>query len=241
MAQFTTDAIVLPSGIRSDSSVQETDLGSKAVTPDGRVFRYCKAGATALVAGKVYDAPIEVANHTNITVVAGAAGATSFTATLGATAATVNQYAGGVAVVNDVDGQGFTYSIKSHLAVDSSGVITVELDDDEPIVTALTTSSQVTLVANPYNGVVVHATTEVSHPVGIGNTQITAAQFGWIQTRGAVAALCGAALQTIGASVAASDTVAGAVEIGDGILAVLGHSITAGVATEYNPVFLTID
>lgn len=241
MAQFTSDLQVLPSSLRSDVSSPEVAVGAKASTPDGRVFRYCKAGATALVAGKVYDGPAAVANHTNIAVAAAvAAGATQITVTLGATAATANQYAGGVVVINDVDGEGFTYSIKSHPAADASASLVLTLDDDETVVTALTTSSQATLVANQYNGVVLHATTEVAIPVGVAHTQITAGQYGWIQTHGPVSALC-AATTGIGQSCAASDTTAGAYEIGDGILPVIGYAIVAGVATEYNPIFLTID
>lgn len=242
MAQFTTEAQSIPAGIRSNSATALTDIGAKAVTTDGRSFRYVKCGATAIVAGKVYDGPAIVANHTNATVAAAAAaGATSFTATLGATAATANQYAWGVAVVNDVDGEGFTYSIDNHAAVASAGVITANLTADESIVTALTTSSQVTFVANQYNGVIIHATTETGVPVGVGHTQITAAQYGWIQTRGPVAILCNATT-ALGQSVAASDTTnAGGAEIGDGILPVIGYQLAAGVATEYNPVFLTID
>ena len=240
MSKFTTDAVVLPGSVRTNTSNIEFDLGAKAVTPDGRAYRYIKCGATDLVAGKIYDGPIAVANHTNITVVTGTALANTVTVTLGATAVTANQYAGGVLVVNDVTGQGFTYSIKSHPAADASAALVVTLDADESIVTALTTSSQVTLVANQYNGLVVHATTEAGIPVGVAVTQVTALYYGWIQTRGPIGSLIGATT-AIGQSVAASDTTEGAVEIGDGILPVIGYAITAGVDTEYNPVFLTID
>lgn len=239
---LTSDPQVLPRDLRADTSTQEFPLGAKASTADGRVFRYCKAGGTALVAGKVYDAPATVANHTNIAVASAAsAGATSITVTLGATAATANQYAGGVIVINDVDGQGFTYTIKSHPAADASASLVLTLDDNETVVTALTTSSQATLVANQYNGVVIHAVTEASVPVGVAHTQITASQYGWIQTRGPVSVLINATTG-IGLSVAASDTTnAGGAEVGDGILPVIGYAIAAGVATEYNPIFLTID
>lgn len=241
MSKFTSDPVVLPGSIRTNSSVQEFNLGAKAVTSDGRVFRYCKAGATALVAGKVYDGPATVANHTNIAVAAAAAaGATSVTVTLGATAATANQYAGGVLVVNDEAGQGFTYTIKSHPAADASASLVLTLEEDETIVTALTTSSQVTLIPNQYNGIVIHAATEAGIPVGVAVTQVTAAYYGWIQTRGPVSVLINDTV-AIGSSVAASDTTNdGGAEIGDGVLPVIGYALAAGVGTEYNPIFLTI-
>lgn len=242
MAQFTADAQAAPSGIRTNSSTQEAVLGTKVVTADGRAYRYVKAGGTTLVVGKLYDGPIAVANHTNIAVQAAAAiGATSVSVTLGATAATANQYAGGVLVVNDVTGEGQTFSIKSNPAADASATLAVALTDDEPVVTALTTSSEVSLVLNQYNGVIIHATTEAGIPVGVAVTAITNAQFGWIQTRGPVSVLCNATTD-LGASVAASDTTnAGGVEVGDGILPPVGYALAAGVSSEYNPVFLTID
>jgi len=237
--KFTQDAASFPVGVRSNSSVQELNLGTKVVVGDGREFRYVKAGATALVAGKVYDSPAQSTDNANIAVVLGTAGATQITVTLGSTAATVNQYAGGQVIINDEDGQGFTYSIKSHPAADAAASLVLTLEDDEPIVTALTTSSQATLVANVYNGVIIHASTETGIPVGVAVTNITAAQYGWIQTRGPVSCLCGATT-AIGQSVAASDTTAGAYEIGDGILPVIGYAVTAGVATEYNVIYLNM-
>lgn len=240
MSKFTSDLQIMPSSLRADSATANVAVGAKASTPDGRVFRYCKAGASALVSGKVYDGPAAVANHTNIAVVSGVAGSNTITVTLGATAATANQYAGGVVVINDVTGEGQTFTIKSHPAANSAANLVLTLEADETIVTALDTSSQATLVANQYNGVVIHATTEVAIPVGVAHTAITANQYGWIQTHGPISALC-AATTGIGQSCAASDTTAGAYEIGDGILPVIGYSIAAGVATEYNPIFLTID
>lgn len=242
MAKLTSQAAAFPANIRSDSSTQEAPLGMKVETPDGRVYRYVKVGATALVAGKLYDGPATVADHTNISVAsAAAAGASTITVTLGSTAATANQYAGGVVVINDVDGQGFTYSIKSHPAADAAASLTLTLDDEETVVTALTTSSQATLVANQYNGVIIHATTETGVPVGVAVTQVTAAQYGWLQTRGPVSLLINATTG-IGESVAASDTTnAGGGEVGDGVLSPIGYALAAGVASEYNPVFLTID
>lgn len=241
MARLTSQPQSFPQGLFSEDTVRNADLGAKASTADGRVFRYVKAGASALVAGEVQDGPATVANHTNIAVAAAAAaGANQITVTLGATAVTANQYAGGVVVVNDVAGEGYTYLIKSHPAADASAALVVTLADDETIQEALTTSSQVTLVANQYNGVVQHATTEAGVPVGVAIKDITAGSYGWVQTRGPVSALC-AATTGIGLSVAASDTTAGGYEVGDGILPVIGYALAAGVATEYNPIFATID
>ena len=192
--------------------------------------------------GNVYDGPANVANHTNVTVAAAAAAAvTSITVTLGATAATANQYAGGVVAVNDVNGQGFTYGVKSHPAADSAATLVLTLEENEPIQTALTTSSQVSLVANQYNGVIIHAASETGVPVGIAVTDIAAASFGWIQTRGPVSALQDSSAAALGKQVGASTTTNGAVSAGDGTLPVIGYQLATGVSTESNPIFLNID
>lgn len=97
MAQMTGDLQIVASDLTLNSSIQMHNLGERAVTPDGRSFRYVKAGGTALVPGKLYQAPAEVTNHQNLAPTdAVAIGATSLTVTLGATAATANQYAGGL-------------------------------------------------------------------------------------------------------------------------------------------------
>lgn len=242
MAKLTQDAASFPANIRSNSSVQEAALGTKAVTPDGRAYRYVKAGATALVVGKLYDGPAEIANHQNIAVAsAAAAGATSITVTLGATAATADQYAGGVIVINDEDGQGQTLSIKSHPAADASASLVVTLDDDEPVVTALTTSSQATLVPNQYKSVIIHAASETGSSKGVAVTAITAAYYGWIQTRGPASCLQDASAADIGKSVGASTTTAGSVTANDGTLREVGVMLETGVSTEYNAVDLCID
>lgn len=237
---LTADMQTAPQELMSESSVQLASLGTKIVTNDGRTFRYTKAGAVALVPGKLYDAPTTVANHQNRAVTAAAAiGATTITFTLGATAATANQYANGVLVVNDATGQGYTYGIKSHPAANSAASLTVTLSD--PLLVALDTTSEVSLLLNQYSGVVLHAATEVSAPVGVAVYPITATYFGWIQTRGLVSCLSDATPATVGAAVAASATTDGASTLGTGALADIGYAPILQVSTDYTPIFLTID
>lgn len=240
--KFTQDAATSPVDLRSNSSVQECDLGTKVVSKDGRAFRYVKAGGTTLVIGTLLDGPATVSNHTNIAVAAtAAAGSTTVTVTLGATAATANQYAGGVLVVNDENGEGYTYTIKSHPAADASASLTLTLDDNEPIVTALTTSSEVTLIPNQYNGVVIHAQSEAGASVGVCTYPITNGRYGWIQTRGPVSVLHDNAPAEIGEGVSASTTTDGCVTELAASLTPIGTALAQGVSTEENPVFLMID
>lgn len=241
MAKMTSQPQSFPQGLFSEDTVKNASFGAKASTADGRTYRYCKAGASALVAGKVFDGPASVANHKNVTCAVAAVGASSITVTLGATAATANQYADGVIVINDVTGQGFTYGIKSHPAADSAATLKLTLHADETVLEALDATSQASLVANRYNGVIIHAATETGVPVGVAIKDITAASYGWIQTGGPVACLSDATVGTIGSSVAASASTDGACTIGDGILAPIGYADQLMVSTEYNPITLTID
>lgn len=239
MSILTANPQTAAQSLMSDSSVQLHDLGAQMVGNDGRKFRYVGAGATALVPGKLQQGPAVVANHQNIAVAAAAAAAaTSVTVTLGATAATANQYSGGLMFVNDEAGEGHTYKIKSHPAADASAALVVTLEDG--IIVALTTSSQVSLWPNPYNGVIVHPATATNAAVGVAIYPITALYYGWVQTAGPVACLNDAGT-VVGLGVAPSAAVAGAVKTMAATLSQVGYAQIAGVDTEYRPIYLTID
>lgn len=239
--RFTGAPQTFSGDILTNSSLREMDLGAKIIGNDGSEYRYCKVGATALVPGKLYDGPAVVPNHANCSVaVAAAIGATSVTITLGNTAATANQYEGGKMIVNDVTGEGYTYYIKSNPAANASASLVVTLDPATPIAVALDTSSQVTLIPNQYNGVIIHAATETGTPVGAAFTAVTANYYGFLQTRGAIALLQDSSAGALGQSVAASTTTDGAGTVGTGALVPIGTYISTGVSTEYNAVFLAI-
>lgn len=236
VVKYTADAQSFPGSPYSyNSATQEMDLGAKLVGSDGTEFRYVKVGATALVVGKLYDSAAMIANHTNIAVAAAAeAAATSVTVTLGATAVTANQYAGGKMIVNDVDGEGQTFYIKSHPAAALSTSLVLTLDTETPVVTALTTSSEVTLVPNKYNGVVIHPVTEISTNVGVAVKAVTAVYYGFVQTKGIVSLLQDATPAGIGLLVSASTTTAGCGTSGVATLPTIGIQLSAGISTEYN-------
>lgn len=236
--QITGAIQLAASDIFGDSSVQEHALGSVGFAENGRTFRYVKAGGTALVPGKLQQGPAVVANHQNIACAVAALGATSVTVTLGATAATANQYAGGTLVINDVDGEGHTYRIASHPAAGSGETLVLTLDD--PILVALTANSEACLFPNLYNGVVVNPTTPTNAPVGVAVKAITASYYGWIQTHGPVSCL-NDSTTAVGLGIAPSQAVAGAVKTMAATLSQVGFALQAGVDTEYRTVFLTID
>lgn len=187
-------------------------LGAILEFPDGREFRFGQAGAVALAHGKLMQSALPVADHTNVAVSAAAAiGATRVSATLGATAAAKDLYKDGYLVVNDATGEGYMYRIKGHAAVDASGVITVQLYEDTPLVVALVAStSEVTLVHNPFKNVLIHASPPTASLAGVTCADLAIGAYGWFQTRGPATVLVQGTL-VIGDLCAPSATVDGAV------------------------------
>lgn len=225
--------------LSSNSLTQEMELGSLAFTADGRSFRYCKAGATALVPGKLQQAAAEITNHEDLAPTATfAIGANQVTVTLGNTALTANYYANGYMVGTKTPGQGFMYKIKSHPAADASATVVLTLEDALQV--AVTTASRVDLIANQYQSVIVNPTTATSNPVGVAVFPITAAYYGWLQVGGVCPVLVDDQTVVVGTNVAASNQAAGACEPATGVQASIGRAVTGGATTEYVAVNLAL-
>ena len=237
-SQLSSPAQTVASPIFTDSATQEHELGSITFAADGRKFRYAKAGAAALVAGTLLQNAAEITNHQGLAVTAASAGATTVTVTLGATAATLNQYAGGYACVTVTPGLGQVLKIKSHPAADASAAVVLTLED--PVAVALTTSSKIDLVANLYNGVIINPTTATGCPVGVAINAITAAQFGWIQVQGP-APLLAAGANAVSNFVTSSEAVAGAVTDATHVAeSAIGNCVTGAADTEVGLVLIAL-
>ena len=192
------------------SSSQDTSLativGVKFTSADGRGFVLVQNGASAIASGLLVQGPATIgANHIGMAIFAAAAtGATSISATLGGTATTANQYAGGLAVISAGTGIGQTLKIASNTATGTSGVATFVLED--PLSKNIDTStSKLTISLNPYgsaNGAAITTHGVIVSPSGASTGQIvgvtvgpiaasssTAANFAFIQSYGPVACL----------------------------------------------------
>lgn len=235
---FSALPMAAPLGPFVSSTVQEIGLGSKFYDQNGNAYRYCKVGGTALVAGKLYQAPAEVTNHQNLVTAAAAIGATSVTVTLGATAATANQYAGGYLVITITPGEGYKYLISSHPAADGSA--TLELTLEDPIQVALTTASNADLIPNLYKDVIINPTTASSCVVGAAVDVVAASSYGWLQVEGPCPVLVDDQTVTVGTLVSASNQAAGACEPFTGVQAPIGIAVTGGATTDYVTIKLNI-
>jgi hypothetical protein len=175
------------------SATAKHALGTRGVTPDGRVFRYAQAGAVDLIAGKLVQSAAVVAGHQTLvpeTTGAMGIGATSLKVTCASTVA-AGFYAEGYAIIASGAGQGYLYSIDNHPAVSTGAVGVFQLySPEDALQVAITVTSTVTLVANKYRSVItVPINTATGLVLGVAPYIIVAAQFGWIQTWGPAAVL----------------------------------------------------
>lgn len=240
----------METGIRSltSSDLNQTttqkleSFGAAGATADGRRFRYCGAGG-AITGGNLVIAPSLVAGHQNIAVqTAAKAGDKSILVTLGAAAATQDQYADGYLTVG-VDGSGVpvTLKVKGNTAGNASGVITVSLADVNPVPYALTTSNVVSLAPSPYSSVTASATAGL--PVGVATASIASGSYGWLQVYGPVGVINDAAgaLSALG-KIKQSATVAGAVVASTAATDVqVGNMIQAAAASKSALALIALD
>lgn len=221
-------------------------LGQQGQTDDGRTFRYGQAGLTALAPGKMNDGAVVVANHVNlVTAAAAAVGATQVTVTLAGTAATLNQYAGGMLWCNVTStGLGIGYLIQGNPAqATTTGNLVVTLVD--PIQTAITTSTKTSLFPALYSGAIVtpSAATAGGPPIGVfTGSSLPISGYGWFQTGGPCPLLSDATVYTLGEEVSqAASGVAGSGSLKVATLPTYGVAMQLGVSGQYQLVNLSLN
>ena len=201
------NSIMLSYGQEKDeTSEQKQKLGTRAQTPDGRVFYYARNGSAAITtAGMIVDAAAAfaiAAHDMDVPANANTAGTTAVSVEVPTTDLTLNQYADGYLIFNDGHGEGEVYRIKSHPAHDASDDNTVIITIDEPdgLRTATTTSSLFGIFVNPYSAVKIidgDGTMETG-ALGVTTIPMTANYYGWIQTAGIGSVALGAVVGIVG-------------------------------------------
>lgn len=221
--------------LHSSSADKLHKLGETVFSNDGRAFRFCKAGGTALVAGKLQQSSAEDTGLQNLTAVAASIGDVSVAASTTVTV-TANEYAEGFVLVTVTPGVGRVYRVSGHSAY-TAAAPTFNLD--EQVKVALTTTSRLDLVRNPYSAVIVNPTTLTSSPIGVAIHPIAASEFGWLQVAG-IASILADGANAVGANLVASNGVAGAVEDAatPGAQPLVGIAHTGAADTEYGAVKL---
>lgn len=239
MSHLTGATQIAGQDLATTSTSANTNLGALATTGDGRYYRYASLGAVAAVPGKLYQAAAEITNHQNLAPTAnGAIGDKTITVTLGATAVTANQYAGGFVMVTASTGAGYMYEIASHPAALLSATLQLTLVD--PLLTTTTSAStKIDLIPSPYSATVVNPTTATSAPIGVAVFPVAIGGFGWLQVSGPTVLLADGTV-VVGTNLTASNATAGAVEAAAGVQAVVGTALTGIATTEYGAVFLQL-
>ncbi|HBF43029.1 MAG TPA: hypothetical protein DDW42_05245 [Desulfobacteraceae bacterium] len=233
-------------GIYSQSSTRKEEIGTLRVLRDGRKFRYARAGAGALGAGKVNVAAASVAEVIDENCASNhAIGDFIIEETITAGVAYVeDQYAGGFFQVTDATGEGHMYEITSSSA-GSAAATTIILTLANPIRVALVkTTTQFSLVQNPQMNVV-QTDVEENMATGIAPIAVTIGYYFWNQTGGVATALgsdtsaIGTAL-VIGATAGAVKAIPTPLDI-DMVFSLGVVFGTAMVVGEYTQIFMTLD
>lgn len=241
---FTQRVSLTSQDARQVSASQQHKLGTIAESADGRAFRYSQAGASNLAAGLVNVAPARLANHSNIAVaVDTAAGARKVTVTLGATAATQDQYKHGYLVVNDGAGVGVAYCITGNAAAASGTSCDVYLE--EAVAISLTAaSSKVSLQPSAFSGAIVHPGSSTAFLAsGSNNVAVAAGSYFWSQVRGVASVLSDGVIAKGVESVLTTNAIAGAtITRGTNTtVAAVGIAVEATVDTKYYPQRLVLE
>jgi hypothetical protein len=229
----------------TESATQLFPLGSTLNLGD-RVFKYAQMNG-AVTAGKVLQQAANIiANHSQMTATAVVAVSTGDTVeisveTQGDTDITANQYQEGYLFVNDADGEGQSWKIKSHPAHDHSADASIVITCYGKVSTALATASELCLTTNPYKDVIIAPTAETGMVVGVTNIDMTDDYFGWLQVRGPKALLASGTI-VLGQQVSRSGGTAGACLVqGDDVLFTIGQSMASTVVSgEYALIDLCI-
>ena len=235
------------------NTTKKRALGTILELPDGREFKYVLNGSGAITSGKLTSSAAMIGNHDmDLTTAAASVGDTSITVTLGATAATKDQYADGYIYTNDNTttsdrGEGQIYRIASNPAADGSATLAGTLAANDPVAVACTATTLSGLVVNPYSGIVVSPTTVTNRTLGVTATDIAANAYGFVQTKGLASVLVSgtvvageplrvAGATTAGAAMALDRDGSGENEQEIGVV----HNVVA-VTTDYCLAFLNID
>ena len=243
---------------KESTTSKKRRLGTKMILPDGRVFYYGYTGE-AITAGKITMGKATSSGHIKDLVIAAAVSANAtgigaITVTNATTAISgseyytgsrgdVGDYEDGYIFVNDADGEGQSWPIWRHSAATSSGTLTIDLFENDFVVTALTTSSEVGLAKNPYAAVEIWDVNDIDGVVaGVPNRDIASGSYGWFQTAGPCAVL------TNGTVVVGKNMMTGSTTDGSGdVIAddssaefLIGGVINVAATTEYSLVDLQI-
>lgn len=245
------------------TSTKYHQLGTRMELPDGRIYAYGKASATAMVAGYLYEGG-QYAGTADLEILdllacdTAAVGATTVIVTMGVTTA-CNQYdfdEGYVFTASSASaGVGEVYKIKTASTAAAGATTTIVLYDNDKLNTAIL-GGTTTVGLHPNEFDMLHAvpatTVRYAPCAGIPPVAVAASSYCWVQRRGVATAIMAATISIIGLPVTANTAVAGYVGVwtaaASGAAASwvdedpIGYSLNpAGTAANFSLIYLTLD
>lgn len=187
-SQIHTNKIEPYLGLFETESDQSYALGTSFTAPDGRIFRYGKAGS-ALSKALMHQGPAVKSDYTSTsghvsTVSSGKTITLKATTTL--TSISKDLFAGGYLVVHNGNGAGQLFKVASHDAwspTTTGDTLQVKLETD--VHTKISSGDTVSLYQDRFNGVEVVPAAGVGAPLcGVPLVDISDGDYGWFQTRG---------------------------------------------------------
>ncbi len=226
--------------VYSESSVQKQPLGSIGYDSAGRRFRYSKVGAAALVAGNLLQTSARDTAFTDMAVQAiTAISITTIPVTLGGTSTTKDMFAEGFMTVTVTPGGGYTYQIKGNPVATNATTCNFELKTG--LAVGVNTSSKVTTMKNPYDGVIQSPTTVTGLAIGVANFVQTALYYSWIGVEGYFGVLASTTVAALGGGVQAKNSsTAGSANVLAAASYQIGGAPILGVDAEWQIVYLTL-
>ena len=222
----------------AESSTQLFPLGSRLFYGN-TVYRYGKMGSGAVTAGKCVTHAASIAHHFDLTPTAGvAAGETAISVETAGTDITLNQYAGGYLYINDAAGEGQMLRIESNPAHDHSADPSIIITCYDDLATAITTSSRVTLIADPSSALIGQAATTTGATMGVTVVDIAATHYGWFAVSGPATVLTSGTLVVGNHAVPLGAVGAVGPAAGD-VIQVIGVVMIVNVTTDYSLINLT--
>ena len=217
----------------TSGAAQLFPLGSRLLYGN-TVYRYGKMGAGALTAGKCITHAESIAHHFDLTPTAGvAAGETAISVETAGTDITLNQYAGGYLYVNDAAGEGQMLRIRSNPAHDHSDDASIIITTYDDLATAITTSSRVTLIADPLSALIGQAATTTGATMGVTVVDMAATHYGWFAVSGPATVLTSGTLVVGNHAVPLGAIGAVGPAAGD-VIQVIGTVMIVNVTTDYS-------
>jgi len=241
ITQLTGPVTVAAQGIYESKTTAAHNIGEYILSNDGRGYRYCKAGGSALVVGKTQQAKAEdTSNEQEITITNASIGDLTIVSTDTVTLA-ADLLAGGFLLVSEGTlGVGQLYKLKGNTAA-SGAVVTFNLE--EPVRVATTGTCKVDVKVNPYMSIIASPTTKSSGPVGVAQYAIPTLEFGWVQTHGIAGILAQGTVVVGNDLVSAETSVTGTVvsRADASLAATVGYALHGAASTDFALCFLTID